>query len=110
MTIETWPEEEYNTLNVGDRFTAMLMGYQRTYRVVKVEYAIVLYPNDKQIREKIVTTKSGLVWSTHVSGALLSFYGRYGIDYKIAYINKMWLQHVLDKGERRTCRWALGES
>jgi hypothetical protein len=103
------PSDEYRTFKKGDRFHALLIGYGNTYRVAKVELRVVLYPDGDQCLEPVVITKSGLVWTTHVCGALLSYFGRTGIDYECAGASKTWLSYKLDKGEIKQSPYALGE-
>jgi hypothetical protein len=103
--------EDYHQFKAGDRFTALLLGYSRTYRVAKVELRTVRYSDDDVSQEPVIVTKSGLVWTTHVCGALLDFYGRAGVDYVPCPATKTWRSWYgpLKKGERASEPYAIGE-
>ena len=107
----TTTPDDYHQFKVGDRFTAMLLGYNRTYRVARVEMRVVKYKDDDVSREPVNVTKSALVWTTHISGALLDFYGRAGVDYVPCPASKTWrsLYGPLKKGERTSEPYAIGE-
>jgi len=101
-------EEEYYEFKPGDRFVALFIGYRNTYRVKKVFKAKVLYSEDDISDEYILETKSGLVWTTHVCGALLDFGP--GDYYSPSPAKKTWLSRKLDKGERSDVPYAIGEN
>ncbi len=101
---------EYNDFKVGDRFRATFLGMTLIYRVVKIEIQKVKYKNEIH-EEPIVTTKSGLVWTTHICGALLDFFGRGGADYTPSPAIKTWVSsyYKVAKNERTLEEYALGE-
>ena len=101
-------ESEYYSFLPGDRFVALFLGYSNTYRVKKVFKAKVRYSNDDISDEYILETKSGLVWTTHVCGALLDFGP--GDGYTPSPALKTWLSRKLDKGERSIEPYAIGEN
>lgn len=98
--------DEYHTFKPGDRFSALFVGYSNTYRVKKVFEANVVYSDEDSCVEPIVETKSGLVFTTHVCGALLDFAGDY---YTPSPAKKTWLSYKLEKGERAINPYAIGE-
>ena len=98
---------DYTSFSVGDRFVALFVGYTGVYRVKKVFEGWVNYEGEvAPCKEWLVETKSGLVWTTHVCGSLLDFSGSY---YTPSPACKTWLSRKLDKGERSTEQYALGE-
>lgn len=99
-------KSEYHTFKPGDRFNALFVGYSNTYRVKRVFDAKVVYSDTDMSIEPVVETKSGLVFTTHVCGALLDFAGDY---YTPCPATKTWLSYKLDKGEIATNPYALGE-
>jgi len=103
--------ENYCTFEVGDRFYALFMGYKNVYRVKEIKLAKVLYGDDEIRIEPIIITKSGLVWSTHISGNLLDFYGRGGADYTPSSAPKTWIgsYYKIEKNEIAECDYAIGE-
>lgn len=107
--------DEYIQFKVGDRFTAMLLGYYGTYRVERIEIATVEFPgNDYHPyeirREPVIITKGGLVWTTHVCGSLLEYSGRKS-EYKTSNASKTWvsMNGPLKKNERSMYDYAIGE-
>ncbi len=108
------PKDEYSTFEVGDRFRALFQGMTLVFRVAKIEIANVLYERSEGneiVSEPVIITKSGLVWSTHVSGYLLDFYGRGGADYFPCSMGKTWIgsYYRVAKGEKVSDPYALGE-
>lgn len=107
MSIEHTEANEYIPFEKGDRFSALLLGYAHIYRVKRVEMRTVKY--EKEIKkEPIIVTKSGLVWTTHVCGALLDFDGK-SADFVISPCVKTWISYKLKAGERATNPYAPGE-
>lgn len=102
--------EDYHKFKVGDRFHALLLGYSHTYRVAKVEVCTVRYDDEISV-EPVIITKSGLVWTTHICGALLDFVGRGGVDYEPSPAAKTWRSWYgpLPKGEHTSEPYAIGE-
>lgn len=82
----------------------MLFGYCAVVRVKRVFVGTVYY-RDSVDEETLFETKSGLVWTTHPCGALLSFHCRWAP----AGAGKTWIRHVLAPGEKREDSWAIGE-
>jgi len=103
-------DQTHHAFKVGDRFEALLLGYQRTYRVAKLKMAHVDY-GDTVDSELVIITRSGLVWTTHVCGALLDFVGRAGVDYTPSPAQKTWrcLNGPLAAGDRKHTPYAVGE-
>lgn len=111
ITEHTDTPDDYQQFKVGDRFTALLLGYSRTYHVAKIELRVVQYNDEDVSQEPVIVTKSGLVWTTHVCGALLDFHGRAGVDYVPCPATKTWRSWngPLTKGERASEPYAIGE-
>lgn len=93
----------------SDRVAVLLFGYYCVVRVKRV-WETKVRCGDEILTETIFETKSGLVFSTHPRGNLLSFDGRNNVEYEDAGARKTWVRRVLNKGERQTEKWAIGES
>lgn len=108
--------DDYHIFNKNDRFTATYLGYSLTFRVSEIKIDFVRYElRDGTIeisQEPIIITKSGMVWTSHVCGALLEFYGRGQATYSICPAKKTWvsMRGPLKKGEKTLYPYALGES
>jgi len=99
--------DDYHSFKPGDRFNALFVGYANTYRVKKVFEAKIQYPRENSPRiEKVVETKSGLVFTTHVCGALLDFAGEHYVPCPAP---KTWLSYKLEKNEIKVNPYAIGE-
>jgi hypothetical protein len=110
-------QDEPYIVQPKDRVAVMLFGF---YAVVKVKrvFTDTVYYNGHSVTvdvETLFETKSGMIWTTHPCGSLLSFHGRgtpLGVcaTWTPALAKLTWIRRVLQLGEKREDDWALGEA
>jgi len=125
------PAEDYDPPPVGARFIASILGHCGIYRVYRHVPIFVYEPayeprwrDDPPGREQLVVdvgveTKSGLLWSGHISGGLLSLHGNassvqdavgvWRTVYESIPAPKTYRLRTLDKDERASANYAPGE-